>query len=357
LQTASLIGGYGMTFWAVLLGVSPAVFFDVAITHKRVKNWCISLAAIFIALHMWGQERLINADKILENDRYVEGVKLRLVQANIQQPHKWDPRRQMEGLQKHIALTQSPGLESITHVIWPETAVPYVMKPDSGLTRMLGAAIPQNAHLITGTLRDEGDREHWKIWNSLQVINHAGEIVGGYDKSKLVPFGEFLPLRSLIPKGWQTPVGDNDFSRGQGMQTLNWPNLPSVSPLICYEVIFPERTVSEDVRPDWLLSVTNDAWFGDSTGPYQHFHMARMRAVEQGLPLVRVANTGITAEIDPYGRILATIPLGQQGVLDVKLPKPLPARTVFNEHKNIFMLLLVIISGLLMLRQRIHSSN
>ena len=253
----------------------------------------------------------------------MEGVKLRLVQANIQQHHKWNPARQMEGLRAYVALTQSEGIESITHIIWPETAVPYALAADSTLVKRLGMTLLPHQHLITGALQIEDEQ----VFNALVDINAKGAIVGQYHKHKLVPFGEFLPLRPLIPDALETPVGMRDMAAGEGVQTLSWPNLPPVSPLICYEVIFPELAARKDMRPAWLLSVTNDAWFGASTGPYQHLAAARMRAVEQGLPMVRVANTGITAVYDAYGREIARIPLNTSGVVDIGLPAA--AKTAF----------------------------
>jgi apolipoprotein N-acyltransferase len=184
--------------------------------------------------------------------------------------------------------------------------------------------------------------QNLELWNSMMMIDHEGKITGVYDKAHLVPFGEFQPLRPYVPKEWMTPVGDTDFSWGQPSQVLNWDHLPPLLPLICYEAIFPEMAQSEAERPDWLLNVTNDAWFGLSTGPHQHFHMARMRSVEQGVPLVRVANTGISAVIDGYGRIRASLPLGTQGILDAALPKPLPTATLFAQYHKIILLLLAV---------------
>ncbi len=237
---------------------------------------------------------------------------LRLVQANISQPHKWDPRLQLQGLRQYVHLMQSPGLENVTHIIWPETAVPYAIEAGSPLARDLGGSIPAGKFLITGALRLDGKEDDFKIWNSLVALDHNGGIVGSYDKYRLVPFGEFLPLRSILPKAWLTPVGDKDFSRGPGAQTLELPGFPAISPLICYEGIFPGAVIDESHRPQLLLNVTNDAWFGMSTGPHQHFEMSRMRAVEQAIPLVRVANTGISAIVDSYGRV-AALPLRHAG--------------------------------------------
>ncbi len=328
LQLASVLGPYGLTGCAVLFGLSP--LFARYYKPAAAAIW-ISLAAAAI----WGACRIPATPMPTVPD-----IRLRLVQANISQPHKWNPKLQMQGLQQHIDLMHSPGLENITHIIWPETAVPYVFQENSALSRLLGSAIPEGKILLTGTLRAEGkDFASAKIWNSLMAIDHSGNIIGAYDKAHLVPFGEFQPIRPYVPKDWMTPVGQKDFSWGTASQVLEWPGTPPLLPLICYEAIFPEMAQAEsgNGRPAWLLNVTNDAWFGMSTGPRQHFQMSRMRAVEQGVPLVRVANTGISAVIDPYGRITAYLPLGTQGILDADLPQSLGSETIYALYHRILL--------------------
>lgn len=376
LQMASLVGAYGLTFFAVLLGASFALFFPPPLRGRA--GWgvvpptqCVEIPpsltlplkgggnlafitgvwGIFVLGMLWGAWRLSQAE-----ENYVDGVTLRIVQANISQPHKWDPKLQMKGLQAHAKLTQAPGLEKITHVIWPETAVPYALQPDSSLTRMLGNAIPEKTILITGALRTE-KTERMKIWNSMVALDHLGTIVGSYDKIKLVPFGEFLPFRALLPEAWTTPVGDTDFSNGTVPQTVYWPGLPPLVPLICYEVIFPGWLHQSEARPQLLLNLTNDAWFGMSTGPYQHFTMARMRAAEEGVPLVRAANTGISAVIDSYGRVLSKLELGSQGVLDSRLPRPQNTYTLYARYNTVLLSLLAALAGLLALWQRARRNN
>ena len=370
LQLASLVGVYGLTLFAVLLGTSfaahdyppPPRLWAAAgrggglSTHsEQLASSSLTLpryageGIIFIIIVWglfafgvgWGAWRLHEADQVPQNERYVPDVMLRLVQANISQPHKWDPELQLKGVREQVRLTRSPGLDKVTHVIWPETAVPHAIEKGSPLVHELGASVPEGKILITGALRAEGEEHHFQIWNSLVAIDHQGDIVGSYDKSKLVPFGEFLPFRRFIPKAWLTPVGDTDFSRGQGAQTLEWTGLPPISPLICYEVIFPESAVDTTRRPQLLLNVTNDAWFGMSTGPYQHFEMSRMRAAEQGIPLVRVANTGISAVIDSYGRVVAVLPLGTKAILDSKLPKTQKTYTTYSICSRIIILSLL----------------
>ena len=320
LQLASVLGAYGLTFFTVLLGVSFAT-----IRTNRILAFCTW--GLFAVALFWGNYRLNNALTGEET-----GAVLRLVQANVSQPNKWQPALMRQGLEEYIDLTNSASLERVTHVIWPETATPYVLRSNTPLTHHLGAVLPANTKLITGALRADDLGEDYNIFNSLVMLDNSGEIIGNYDKHALVPFGEFIPLRFLIPKSLKLPVGDKDFSRGQGAKTLNWSGLPPLSPLICYEGIFPEYAVEKGGknRPEWLLNVTNDAWFGMSSGPYQHFQMARMRAVEQGLPLVRVANTGITAYIDEYGRIKAQIPLGTKGFVDVSLRKSTLNGTIYS---------------------------
>jgi apolipoprotein N-acyltransferase len=162
-----------------------------------------------------------------------------------------------------------------------------------------------------------------RVWNSVHAIDESGRIVATYDKVHLVPFGEYVPLRHILPIDKITP-GTSDFTSGAGPHTLMLPGLPPVSPFICYEAIFPGALVADThPRAQWLLNVTNDAWFGQSAGPHQHFASARLRAIEEGLPLVRAANTGISAVVDPYGRVLARLDLGREGVLDGPLPAAL----------------------------------
>jgi apolipoprotein N-acyltransferase len=174
--------------------------------------------------------------------------------------------------------------------------------------------------LITGTLRaNPPPSPVEEIWNSIEALNERGEIVAQYDKAHLVPFGEYVPFRNLLPLGKIT-AGTMDLSAGSGPRTIALPGLPPFAPLVCYEAIFPGAIVEEGDRPAWMLNVTNDAWYGRSSGPYQHFAIARTRSVEEGLPLVRVANNGISAVIDPLGRVLARTDLDAIGYVDTALP-------------------------------------
>ena len=327
LQLASVLGAYGLTFFTVLLGASVAII-------RASKVFVLSVWGLFVVSLIWGDWRLNNA-----SEGESTGAILRLVQANILQPHKWDPKLQQQNLEEYIKLTQSAGIEKVTHVIWPETATPYALRSETALSYHLGTILPDGVTLVTGALRTEGQGKDFQFYNSVMALDNSGKIIGNYDKHALVPFGEFMPLRFLIPKSFKLPVGDKDFSVGVGAQTLNWKGLPPVSVLVCYEGIFPEFAVDTNNRPEWLLNVTNDAWFGMSSGPYQHFEMARMRAAEQGLPLVRVANTGITAYIDEYGRIGQQLSLGSKGILDVVLRKSQLHGTTYARYGEFFVLI------------------
>jgi apolipoprotein N-acyltransferase len=211
-------------------------------------------------------------------------------------------------------------------VIWPESATPYPLEEDVEARRLIGLAVPPDGLLLTGGERFDLESEPARAWNSLFVLDRSGTIVARYDKRDLVPFGEFLPFRDVLGRlGLQKLTrGSFDFEPGRGRQTIALPGLPPFSPLICYEVIFTGRvTAAGAPRPRWLLNITNDAWFGTSAGPFQHFAMARLRTVEEGLPLVRAANSGISAVVDARGRTVARLGLNRTGGLDAPLPAPL----------------------------------
>lgn len=305
-QGAALVGVYGLGFALVWLGLLPTYW----IQGKRA-GMLASIAAVVLisAACVYGADRLHVRTAFTD-------VMLRLVQPNVPQEIKGT----REGAEvASIALgrlTAMPAQGKAPDVIiWPETAYPYNVRSD------MPVLVPGfKGVLLTGAVRAEGYRPEIKIWNSLVALSPGGDILATYDKHQLVPFGEFVPLRSVLPLDKITP-GDLDFSRGEGVKTLDIKGIPPFSPLICYEGIFPALAADPNHYPDWLLNVTNDGWYGVSPGPYQHFDMVRMRAIEQGLPLVRVANSGISAVIDARGRIVQEIPLATQGYIDVRLPK------------------------------------
>ncbi|MGH7061601.1 MAG: apolipoprotein N-acyltransferase, partial [Stellaceae bacterium] len=215
----------------------------------------------------------------------------------------------------------------------------------------IAAVAPKNGYVITGALRaNPPPSPVSRLWNSIEAVDGAGAIRARYDKAHLVPFGEYNPLRDVLPFRKITP-GSIDLSAGPGQQTIALPGLPAFSPIICYEAIFPGAVVDEHSRPTWILNVTNDAWYGRSSGPYQHFAIARTRAIEEGLPLVRAANNGISGVIDAAGRVVARTGLDSIGFADVALPAPLPP-TIYAKLGDWIFLAMLLFASLPALRRR-----
>jgi apolipoprotein N-acyltransferase len=323
MQPAALVGLYGLSLLTVLAAALPATV--AAIAHRSASTrWTgvVVAAALVVADGAGGAARLATADGTMVPD-----VRLRLVQPNVPQSLKWDPAARVANFRKSLELTRSPGFETRTDVIWSETAVPFVLTDFSqdgpAIRAALASVTPLGGLLITGAPRAERSADgHLVLWNSLFALDDGGHIVASYDKHHLVPFGEYVPLHNLLAFAKVTP-GAIDFSSGPGPQTISLPHLPPASPLICYEAIFPGEVVDPAHRPAWLLNVSNDAWFGLSAGPHQHFASARFRTIEEGLPLVRATNDGISAVVDAYGRPIAELGLGETGVLDATLPAAL----------------------------------
>jgi apolipoprotein N-acyltransferase len=214
-------------------------------------------------------------------------------------------------------------MEDVDVLIWPESAFPFFLGRTPEALAQIGALLPPGKVLLTGAARldTESAPGRRRVYNSVHALGDDGAIIGTYDKVHLVPGGEFLPFQETleaigIRQLTRLPGG---FTAGEGPRNMTLPNGTVFGPLICYEAIFPTGIYAE-TRPDALLNVTNDGWFGDSAGPHQHFAQARVRAIEQGLPLVRAANTGISAVIDPWGQVLQSLPVGEAGVIDSTLP-------------------------------------
>jgi apolipoprotein N-acyltransferase len=216
--------------------------------------------------------------------------------------------------------------------------------------------------LITGGARPEETKPGAQVehgYNSIYVIEHDGSIVGVYDKVHLVPFGEYLPFQDLLESFglMQLTKVHGGFIPGERRRPLGVPRAPPALPLICYEIIFPGEAVPRAAeRPGWMINVTNDGWFGNSPGPYQHFHQARVRAIEEGLPLVRAANTGISAVVDPVGRIIKELPLGAEGVLDAPLPRPIEPTLFVRAGDSLAALMLAGAVALVIRRRMRHKS-
>jgi apolipoprotein N-acyltransferase len=324
IQLAAVAGVYGLSLLTVTVAALPATLADRDRESSRGAWRPVAAAFVVLAL-VWvcGLVRLAGADGAT-----VPGVRLRLVQPNIPQTLKWDPAQRQQHVVKQIRMSLRPAgasARSPTHVIWAETAVPYYVANEPELLAAVSSVAPPGGAVIVGAPRTTPTPSTpFQVWNSLHAIDGAGRVIATYDKFHLVPFGEYVPLRRWLPIAKITH-GATDFLRGPGPRTLAIPGLPPFSPLICYEAIFPTAVTEPGRRPGWILNLTNDAWFGISSGPHQHLAAARLRAVEEGLPLVRVANNGVSAIVDAYGRVQARLGLGREGVIDGDLPMALAA--------------------------------
>jgi apolipoprotein N-acyltransferase len=325
-QTASLIGLWGMTFLAVAIFASPAVLIEGS--SRGRKPWMAPLAALLLlaAMGIFGAIRLS-----LHPTTTVANVKLRIMQPNLEQDARFNYSAKAQVMRKYMTLSdrasgpQSTGVRDASILIWPESAFPFFLTREADAMAQIAELLPKGTVLITGSVRAPDLPPGMRItraYNSIYVIDHDGSVLSIYDKLHLVPFGEFLPFQDWMEKlGFvQLTKVQGGFIPGLVRRPLAIPNAPNALPLICYEAIFPGDVATRGDRAGWIINLTNDGWFGISTGPYQHLAQARLRAIEQGLPLVRAANTGISAVIDPAGRMVARLGLGVEGVLDSPLP-------------------------------------
>ena len=335
-QSASLVGLYGLTLFAIALAAAPATLGTGPTTTARIRAPLIALAVLG-GLFAYGVWRIP-----AQPSPMVAGVKLRIMQPNLSQDAKFNSRAGEAILNGYLALSdratgpQTLGLQNVTHLIWPESAFPFLLGRTPQALSRIAAALPPGVTLITGAARAgemlPGEARP-PIYNSVQIVDSDGSILASYDKNHLVPFGEYLPplfddlIRSVgLSQFVAIPGG---FSSGVQRLPLAIAGLPPAAALICYEAIFPGQVATTGPRAGWMLNLTNDGWFGITSGPYQHLSQARLRSIEEGQPLVRAANTGVSAVIDAYGRTIASLPLGQAGVLDAGLPQNIP-ETVYS---------------------------
>jgi apolipoprotein N-acyltransferase len=355
-QTASLIGLWGMTFLTVAIFASPAVLIDG--TSRGRKPWLAPVAALGLlaVMAVFGAVRLSLQPTVLTK------AKLRIMQPNLQQDVKFNYAAKAEVMQKYLTLSdrasgpQSTGVSDANILIWPESAFPFFLTREADAMAQIADLLPRGTVLITGSVRAPDLPPGVRItraYNSIYTIDHDGSVLSVYDKLHLVPFGEYLPFQD-----WMEKLGFVQLTRVQGgfipgtrRRVMDIPNAPRALPLICYEAIFPGDITTRDDRPGWIINVTNDGWFGISTGPYQHLQQMRLRAIEEGLPVVRAANTGISAVIDPSGRIVARLGLGIEGVLDANLPTAL-SPTIYARVRDIPTGMILAVALLLVIRRR-----
>jgi len=292
---------------------------------------------------------------------------LRIMQPNLPQDEKFNYGSRQKIMNHYLSLSeratgpQSAGLRDVTHLIWPESAFPFFLTREAGALAQIADALPAGTVLLTGAARfadSPAGEKGPRAYNSVYAIDHDGTILSVYDKVHLVPFGEYLPFQTTLEKLglMQLTKVQGGFLAGDRHRSYDVRGAPRFLPLICYEAVFPGVVVPRGERPGWLLNVTNDAWFGISSGPYQHFQQARVRAIEEGLPLVRAANNGISAVIDPVGRIVAHLPLGSEGVLDAGLPRAI-IPTLYARFGDSIAALILAVLGLIVLRSRTRASR
>lgn len=328
MQANAAFGIYGLTLLTLLWALIPAL----------EKKHSLALIASFLLVAGTGMTRLH-----LHPTAQLDHNTVRIIQPNIPQTQKWSPQQAGRNFRHQLSLTASATTLSqpLTFVVWPETAVTEDLTQYPEIARSISRALPHGSTGILGSLRNIDDGK--QFFNSIAAIDKKAAVLGSYDKHHLVPFGEYIPFRRYLNL---TPLAAGisiigDFTHGAGITTLHLDGLPSPSPLVCYEAIFPGEVARRDNRPDWLVNVTNDAWYGNTAGPHQHFEISRVRAIEEGLPLVRAANTGISATVDPLGRIIGLKRLGETGIVDTILPQPLTLTPYAQYGDALFLLMLI----------------
>jgi apolipoprotein N-acyltransferase len=367
MQSAALMGVYALTMVAAVIFMAPLVVAAEADRGRQRAAFakaCLiaGLPIAFLAAHgAW-----ILA---IPAPRNVPGVTLRIVQPSVPQREKWQPQNQAAIFSQHLEMSATgpdgnrDDLAGVTHVIWPEAAMPFLPLEHPEALSAIGEMLPDGAVLVTGALRREkrinGEQQGF---NSLMAFGDKGQLIATYDKAHLVPFGEYLPFdRVLGAIGFKKLTqGLGSFASGPTSRPLlKIPGLPPVAGLICYEVLFPGHVVDRSARPGLIVNVTNDGWFGDTSGPRQHFHQAKVRAVEEGLPVVRAANNGISAIIDPYGRVTAVLSLNAKGVTDGQLPQATGPTPYVRLGDSVFIVLLLLAAAAAWLSQhrRLRSTN
>ncbi|MEO1658748.1 MAG: apolipoprotein N-acyltransferase [Pseudomonadota bacterium] len=344
MQPLAALGPYGYGFVLTFLALMPAAG---VLDQASARRAGIAFATGALIIVAYGSVRLLLHPTVLRDDAAVV-----VIQPNMAQRDKLDPQKRRQGLRDNLAATAAganefTGDESV-YVVWPENAYPLLDRiPD--LPDVLAQDLPADGYLITGSIREVEEG----YANALLAFGPAAEgspLHTAYDKHRLVPFGETLPFYEVFEAlgiASLSPVGGGGFIPGSGPRTVELGNAP-FAPLICYEDVFPETLFPKNKRPDWMVVVTNDAWFGDAAGPRQHLDIARMRAIENGLPVVRSANTGISAIIDPSGRMLQALPLYQQNRFNFYLPAKIET-PFYPQLKDVTLLLLLSVSAMLVL--------
>lgn len=331
-QALALFGTYGLSAITAFVLVFPACFFIKP--SKGNFAAAIIIAVAFPAILMYYGLSTIPLSRTVNNGE----ISVRLVQPSLPQTAEWGRERAEKEFNEHLNLSKKDG-ENPDFIIWGETASPFDLTYDREHAEKLKQIIPQNSYLITGMLRREFEPRgyDYKLYNSLAIIDDNAQVVDYYSKNHLVPFGEYIPFRKYLPS-FIRPVTNMvaEFGKGEKYQTITLEKFPEFAPLICYEIIFSDNIVRKNNDLKWIVLLTFDGWYGKSSGPYQHLAAAQMRAIEEGLTIVRSANSGISAVISPYGEILAKLDLNERGILDFKFT-PTKRKTPFGQYGNFLM--------------------
>jgi apolipoprotein N-acyltransferase len=357
-QSVTLTGVWGLTFLCIAICASPALLADDTADTPHPRRAIFAGLLVLAALASYGVVRLAQ-----HPTEFVDGVKLRIMQPNLQQDDKFNYSAKATVMERYLRLSDrvtgptSKGVHDANILIWPESAFPFFLTREPDALTQISSLLKPSTELIVGAVRAApgANAANPRAYNSVYVIDPDGSIRGIYDKVHLVPFGEYLPLQRLLERfglrNLTKQVGG--FLSGDRRRAMEVPGAPKMLPLICYEAIFPGSAVPPGERPGWLVNVTNDGWFGISTGPHQHFQQARVLAIAEGLPLVRAANTGISAVVDPLGRVVASLPLGSEGILDASLPKAI-APTAYVRFGDDTLILFMVVSLILVARRRLR---
>lgn len=350
MQIVSVVGIHTITLFAFFIAATPAM---IAKKDNNTKIM-ISIAGILIVGQIgFG---IIQTNK--HKEEYVPNIKIRIVQPNIEQKKKLNPNAAAEILQTYIKLSdkntgpQTASAKSFTHIIWPESAFSFFLEQQPVALNIIDNLLAGNTQLITGAITSKEN----KVFNSILMLDSNARIIGRSHKIRLVPFGEFLPMRKIMEKlGMKNLTQINgDFEIGK-RQIMHSQYTPPFLPLICYEIIFSnDYDISDpNIKPKWIVNLTNDAWFGKSTGPHQHAHQAIVRGVEMGMPVIRVANTGISLITHPNGKIIKKLNMNTQNVIDAKLPKNKNS-TLFTKwgYSIFYIIISIAIIGLVSLKIR-----
>jgi len=334
LQSVSVFGVYGLTLLTLLLGASLLL-----ISSERNRWLPFGMIGFFVLIWLNGTVRLIYA-----SDETVPDVQLRIVQPATLQSEKYRSEFTTRNWERLTTLTQAPAEITPTHIIWPEAAPPFRLAEQEFALRDIASILGAERVLLTGAVRISEQDNLTDFYNSFYILGEGANILAIHDKFHLVPFGEYLPFERVLNSWGITQIGGgtSGFSEGPGPQTFSVPGAPLMSPLICYEIVFP-GAVTSSTRPGWLVNITDDSWFGPNAGPLQHLLIARVRAIEEGLPIARAANAGISVIVDGYGRVRSQLELGTRGIVDGPLPVALPA-TPYSRFGGLIFILLVLTS-------------